>query len=131
MSELQKNVYYVQNIIHNPKISFTINDRMFTGSARTVEQDKRVWINWWSFKIDEYKIWLEGWLDCRTNISSKSYPNTSEHYREHWPIHNHMWCDCAHRIIIEICLSLPAAWIFIQQQTIQINELSNLKRDKQ
>ena len=26
--------------MHNPRISFTINDRIFTGTARIVEQDK-------------------------------------------------------------------------------------------
>ena len=40
MSELEKKAHWVQNIIHNPRISFTINDRIFTGTARIVEQDK-------------------------------------------------------------------------------------------
>ncbi len=40
MSELEKKAHWVQNIIHNPRISFTIKDRIFTGTARIVEQDK-------------------------------------------------------------------------------------------
>ncbi len=107
--------------MHNPRVSFTVNDKTFTGTAQIVEQDKEPELTG-SFKVDEYKIWLEWWwIDYSTNISLKSYPITSELYREHWPIHSHKWCDCTHRIIIEICLSLPPAWIFIKQQTIQIN----------
>jgi deazaflavin-dependent oxidoreductase (nitroreductase family) len=40
MSELQKKAHWVQNIIHNPRVLFTINDTTFTGSARIVEQDR-------------------------------------------------------------------------------------------
>ncbi len=58
MSELEKKAHWVQNIIHNPRISFTINDRMFTGTAQIVEQDKEPELTG-SFKVDEYKIWLE------------------------------------------------------------------------
>ena len=40
MSELQKKADWVQNIIRNPRVSFTINDTIFKGNARIVEQDK-------------------------------------------------------------------------------------------
>jgi deazaflavin-dependent oxidoreductase (nitroreductase family) len=40
LSELQKHAHWVQNIIHNPRVLFTVNDRTFTGIARIVEQDK-------------------------------------------------------------------------------------------
>jgi deazaflavin-dependent oxidoreductase (nitroreductase family) len=40
MSELQKKADWVQNIMHNPRVSFTINDTIFEGTARIVEQDK-------------------------------------------------------------------------------------------
>ena len=40
MSELQKKADWVQNIIRNPRVSFTINDTIFKGTARIVEQDK-------------------------------------------------------------------------------------------
>jgi hypothetical protein len=40
MSELHKKADWVQNIIRNPRVSFTINDTIFKGNARIVEQDK-------------------------------------------------------------------------------------------
>jgi deazaflavin-dependent oxidoreductase (nitroreductase family) len=40
MSELQKKADWVQNIIRNPRVSFTINDTIFKGTARIVERDK-------------------------------------------------------------------------------------------
>ncbi len=40
MSELQKKADWVQNIIRNPRVSFTINDTIFKGTARIVEPDK-------------------------------------------------------------------------------------------
>ena len=40
MSELKKKADWVQNIIRNPRVSFTINDTIFKGTARIVEQDK-------------------------------------------------------------------------------------------
>ena len=39
MSELHKHAHWVQNIMHNPRVSFTVNDKIFTGTARIVEQD--------------------------------------------------------------------------------------------
>ena len=45
MSELQKKAHWVQNIIHNPRVSFTINDTIFTGTARIVEEDKESELN--------------------------------------------------------------------------------------
>ena len=40
MSELQKKADWVQNIIRNQRVLFTINDTIFKGTARIVEQDK-------------------------------------------------------------------------------------------
>ena len=40
ISELYKHAHWVQNIMHNPRVSFTVNDKIFTGTARIVEQDK-------------------------------------------------------------------------------------------
>jgi len=40
MSELHKHAHWVQNIIHNPRVSFTVNDTTFTGTARIVEKNK-------------------------------------------------------------------------------------------
>jgi hypothetical protein len=40
MSEHRKHAHWVQNIIHNPRVSFIINHTTFTGTARIVDQDK-------------------------------------------------------------------------------------------
>jgi hypothetical protein len=40
MSELGKHAHWIQNIIHNPGISFTVNHTTITGTARIVDQDK-------------------------------------------------------------------------------------------
>jgi deazaflavin-dependent oxidoreductase (nitroreductase family) len=39
ISELHKHAHWVQNIMHNPRVPFTINDKIFTGAARIVEKD--------------------------------------------------------------------------------------------
>ncbi len=38
MSEHWKNADWVQNIIHNPRVLFTINDKTLKGSARIVDR---------------------------------------------------------------------------------------------
>ncbi len=40
MSELRKQTHWVQNITHNPRVSFTVNHTTFTGTARIIDQDK-------------------------------------------------------------------------------------------
>ena len=40
ISELHKHAHWVQNIMHNPRVSFTVNDKIFTGTARIVEKNK-------------------------------------------------------------------------------------------
>jgi hypothetical protein len=40
VSELLKLAHWVQNIIHNPRVSFTVNHTTFTGTARIIDQDK-------------------------------------------------------------------------------------------
>jgi hypothetical protein len=42
MSEQQKRAHWVQNIIHNPKVLFTVNETTFEGTARLVDQEKEV-----------------------------------------------------------------------------------------
>lgn len=39
MSELRQRAHWVQNIIHNPRISFTVNHTTVTGTARIIDQD--------------------------------------------------------------------------------------------
>lgn len=40
MSEHRKHAHWVQNIIRNPRVSFTVNHTTFTGTARVVDRDK-------------------------------------------------------------------------------------------
>ena len=40
MSERLKRAHWVQNIIHNPRVLFTVNARTFEGIARLIDQEK-------------------------------------------------------------------------------------------
>lgn len=40
MSEHLKRAHWVQNIIHNPSVLFTVNQKTFEGTARLVDQEK-------------------------------------------------------------------------------------------
>ena len=40
MSEHRKHAHWVQNIIHDPRVSFTVNHTTFTGTARVVDRNK-------------------------------------------------------------------------------------------
>jgi deazaflavin-dependent oxidoreductase (nitroreductase family) len=40
ISERLEGAHWVQNIKHNPAVSFSINDNMFKGNARIVDQGK-------------------------------------------------------------------------------------------
>ena len=40
MSERLNRAHWVQNIIHNPRISFTVNEKTFEGNARIIDNDK-------------------------------------------------------------------------------------------
>jgi deazaflavin-dependent oxidoreductase (nitroreductase family) len=40
ISEQLDNAHWVQNIKHNPIVSFSINDNVFKGTARIVDQEK-------------------------------------------------------------------------------------------
>ena len=40
ISERLEGVHWVQNIKHNPAVSFSIHDRIFKGNARIVDQEK-------------------------------------------------------------------------------------------
>ncbi len=37
VSERKKEAHWVQNILHNPKVSFTVNDETFDGYARVID----------------------------------------------------------------------------------------------
>jgi deazaflavin-dependent oxidoreductase (nitroreductase family) len=38
ISERKEKAHWVQNIIHNPKVMFTVNSKSFEGTARTVDK---------------------------------------------------------------------------------------------
>jgi deazaflavin-dependent oxidoreductase (nitroreductase family) len=40
VSEQRESAHWVQNIKHDPQVSFSINDNAFKGTARIVDQDK-------------------------------------------------------------------------------------------
>ncbi len=40
ISERLDSAHWVQNIKHNPAVSFSVNDHMFKGNARIVDQEK-------------------------------------------------------------------------------------------
>lgn len=40
ISERQEHAHWVQNILHDPKVSFTVGDKKFNGNARVVNKDK-------------------------------------------------------------------------------------------
>jgi len=40
MSERRKRAHWVQNIIHDPRVLFTVNERTFEGIARLIDQEK-------------------------------------------------------------------------------------------
>jgi deazaflavin-dependent oxidoreductase (nitroreductase family) len=62
MSELQKKADWVQNIMHNPRVSYTINDTIFEGTARIVEQDKEPELTAEVSKLMSTKYGLNGGL---------------------------------------------------------------------
>jgi deazaflavin-dependent oxidoreductase (nitroreductase family) len=40
ISERENNAHWVRNILHNSKVSFTVNNTTFEGAARIVNRDK-------------------------------------------------------------------------------------------
>jgi deazaflavin-dependent oxidoreductase (nitroreductase family) len=40
ISERRKHAHWVQNIVHNPNVSFTVGHETFEGTARIVDPDK-------------------------------------------------------------------------------------------
>ena len=66
ISERLEGAHWVQNIKHNPTVSFSINENnVFNGTARIVDQ-VRVWVGWRSFESNEYEIQMESRIDRRT-----------------------------------------------------------------
>lgn len=40
ISELRNSAHWVQNIVRDPRVSFSVNDMTFTGVARIIDQEK-------------------------------------------------------------------------------------------
>ena len=63
ISERLEDTHWVQNIKHNPKVSFSINENVFNGTARVVDQEKESGL---AGEVNEYKIQMESRIGCRT-----------------------------------------------------------------
>jgi hypothetical protein len=40
LSERKESAHWVQNILHNPRISFSVSDKAFDGQARVISNDR-------------------------------------------------------------------------------------------
>ncbi len=71
ISELLDSAHWVQNIKHNPKVSCTINDNVFKGNARIVDQEKEHGLarEVWKLMNAKYK-WSQGLIIELAQINS-------------------------------------------------------------
>ena len=60
ISECRKHAHWVQNIVHNPKVSFTVSHETYEGTARVVDPDKEPKLAAKVFKLMDTKY---GWDD--------------------------------------------------------------------
>ena len=71
ISERLESAHRVQNIKHNPKVSFSINDNVFKGNARIVDQEKEAALAAEVFKLMDTKYkWSQGLIVELTPINS-------------------------------------------------------------
>jgi len=72
ISERLEGAHWVQNIMHNPTVSFSINDnRIFKGSARIVDQEKESELSAEVSKLMNTKYkWSQGLIVELTPLSS-------------------------------------------------------------
>ncbi len=71
ISERLEGAHWVQNIKHNPAVSFRINDRIFKGNARIVDQEKEPALSAEVFKLMDTKFkWSQGLIVELTPINS-------------------------------------------------------------
>lgn len=71
ISERREGVHWVQNIKHNPAVSFSINDRIFKGSARIVDQEKEFALTVEVLKLMDTKYkWSQGLIVELTPMNS-------------------------------------------------------------
>jgi deazaflavin-dependent oxidoreductase (nitroreductase family) len=71
ISERLEGAHWVQNIKHNPVVSFSINDRIFKGNARIVDQEKEPALSAEILKLMDTKFkWSQGLIVELTAINS-------------------------------------------------------------
>jgi deazaflavin-dependent oxidoreductase (nitroreductase family) len=71
ISERLKDAHWVQNIKHNATVSFSINDRIFKGNARIVDQEREQPLATEVSKLMDTKYkWSQGLIVELTPINS-------------------------------------------------------------
>ena len=71
ISERLEGAHWIQNIKHNPKVSFRINDNVFKGTARIVDQEKESGLAGEVSKLMNTKYkWSQGLIVELTPINS-------------------------------------------------------------
>jgi hypothetical protein len=71
ISERLEGAHWVQNIKHNATLSFSINDKVFKGNARIVDQEKEAALSAEVFKLMDTKYkWNQGLIVELTPIYS-------------------------------------------------------------
>lgn len=61
ISEKRERAHWVQNIQHNPSVTFRVGGKVFTGTARTVDKDDEaeLALQIWTLMDEKYK-WSSG-----------------------------------------------------------------------
>ena len=71
ISERLEGAHWIQNIKHNPTVSFSINDKVSKGNARTVDQEKEPALSAEVLKLMDRKYkWSKGLIVELTPINS-------------------------------------------------------------
>jgi deazaflavin-dependent oxidoreductase (nitroreductase family) len=71
ISERIEGAHWVQNIKHNPSVTFCVNDRIFKGNARIVDQEKETALSAEVLKLMDTKYkWSQGLIVELTPINS-------------------------------------------------------------
>ena len=71
ISERLEGAHWVQNIKHNPAVSFSINDKVFKGNARIVDLEKEHTLSAEILKLMDTKYkWNQGLIVELTPINS-------------------------------------------------------------
>jgi len=70
ISERLDSAHWVQNIKHNPAVSFSIDNRIFKGSARIVDQEKEAALSAEVLKLMDIRYkWSQGLIVELTTIN--------------------------------------------------------------